>query len=134
MDWFEFLTPDAVTEASKDYIKQNNVLLRFNKEAFEVAQAKNDVVLLIEAYALSKNLNFAIQLGIKNIGALAQRMKMKNIDTEREGGTWRLRFTHLKVQAKYREDAPRPKEPRYNYATDAPGPSNGARVTTARPP
>ena len=134
---FEFETPKSITDASLDYIKQNNVLVEFIEEAFEITNDPNDMVFLIDAYELCKSLNYAAMLGVKSSGALSQRMKMKNIPCQYEPGSKRLRFTHLKIQDKHnvQEQAPRARDPtRYSHAANAPGPSNGALMTTARPP
>jgi len=100
---FEFEPPLQVTEASKDYIKQNNVLVTFIEEAFDETGDKDDTVTLIQAFELCKALGYDTQLGIKTSPALSQRMKMKNYVCSKEPVTKRLRFEKLKIQARHHE-------------------------------
>ena len=74
---FNFQTPQTIVDDSRHYIKENNIHMSFIEEAFDQTDDVTDIVLLVEAYQLYKDLNFANQLGIKTSSQLYQRMRMK---------------------------------------------------------
>ena len=57
-----FDPPPTVIEVSNDYIKRNNVLIEFIKEAFEEIGNKEDTVLLIYAFELCRALGYDTRL------------------------------------------------------------------------